>query len=229
MKVILCGGYFGDSEQTAEVNKLYTSLIDKDKPILYIPIAIDECKFPICIEWMKTQLNPYGINNIEMLTDIYSIDKYNLNNYSSIFIGGGNTYRLLYLLKDSGAFSIIKNYIENDGIVMGGSAGAIIFSQDIHCTDYADGNIVNLTDTRGFNVIKGFDICCHYTNKDAERNEYEFKFISNYVANGNKVFALPEESSLFVEDDKLTVIGSRECTIFSTQKTILDPNTIYKF
>lgn len=227
MKVILCGG--GSAAQTEEINKFYSSLIDKDKPVLYIPIAMEESNFPGCIEWITNELKPYGIHKIEMITDIYSIVNYDLDQYSSIFIGGGNTYRLLYLLKDSGAFHMILNFIKKDGVVIGGSAGAIIFGKDIHCTDYADDNIVNLTDTKGLDIVKGFDICCHYTNNNDERNKYEFKFISDYAAKGNKTFALPEETSLFVEDDKVTVIGSMGCTLFSTEITTLVPNTIYKF
>lgn len=225
MKVILCGG--GDAKQTEEVNKLYASQIDKNKPILYIPIAMEENKFPSCIEWIQKELIPYDIKKVEMITNIYSLKEYDLNKYSSIFIGGGNTYRLLYLLKNSGAIKLIQNFIENDGVVFGGSAGAIIFSKDIHCTDYADDNVVNLIDTKGFDIVKGYDICCHYTNRDTVRNAYEFQCISDYVAMGNKVFALPEETSLFVENDKVTVIGSKQCTLFTTDVTTLKPNMVY--
>lgn len=226
MKIILCGG--GDGTQTEEVNKLYSSLIEKDKPLLYIPIAMEDTKFPSCIGWIKNELKPYGITKIEMLTNIYSMKDYDMSKYSSIFIGGGNTYRLLYLLKDSGAFNIIQNFINNNGIVMGGSAGAIIFGKDIHCCDYADDNIINLLDTKGFDVVKGFDICCHYKNGNDESNKYDFRFISDYAARGNRIFALPEETSLFVEDNKVTVIGTEPCTLFTTDIKTLKPNTVYK-
>jgi hypothetical protein len=42
VKVILCGG--GDAEQTKDVNMLYSSLIEKSKPVLYIPIAMEDSK-----------------------------------------------------------------------------------------------------------------------------------------------------------------------------------------
>jgi len=86
---------------------------------------------------------------------------------------------------------------------------------------------VNLIDTKGFDIVKGYDICCHYTNLDTVRNAYEFQCISDYVAMGNKVFALPEETSLFVENDKVTVIGSKQCTLFTTDVTTLKPNMVY--
>lgn len=226
MKLILSGG--GVAAQTEEVYKLYTNLIEKDMPVLYIPIAMDISRFPSCLEWIKSELRPYSINEIEMITNIYKMNEYNLDKYSSIFIGGGNTYLLLYLLKDSGAFNIILNYIKKGGIVIGGSAGAIIFGKDIQGSSYADENIVNLLDTSGFDLVKGFDICCHFGNSNNDRNKMEFKFIENYVAQGNKVFALPEETSLFVEDDKVTVIGNVDCTVFTTVVTCLKPNSVYK-
>ena len=36
-----------------------------------------------------------------------------------LFIGGGNTFKLLYELKSSGAFKKIKQFINNNGIVFG--------------------------------------------------------------------------------------------------------------
>jgi hypothetical protein len=87
--------------------------------------------------------------------------------------------------------------------------------------------VVNLIDTKGFNIVKDYDICCHYTNRDIERNKYEFRCISDYASAGNKVFALPEETSLYVEEAKVTVIGNVECTLFTTEMTTLKPNTVY--
>ena len=43
-----------------------------------------------------------------------------------IFLCGGNTYRLLAGLKASGCFEKIADYIRHDGVVFGGSAGAIL-------------------------------------------------------------------------------------------------------
>mgnify|MGYP002615436737 CR=1 FL=1 len=48
-----------------------------------------------------------------------------------IFLCGGNTYRLLAGLKASGCFEKIADYIRHDGVVFGGSAGAILFGADI--------------------------------------------------------------------------------------------------
>lgn len=50
-----------------------------------------------------------------------------MEKYSAIFIGGGNTYKLLRDLKTSGCFGKIKAYIENDGIVFEGGVPGRFF------------------------------------------------------------------------------------------------------
>ena len=72
----------------------------------------------------------------------------NLQHYAALFIGGGNTYKLLLGLKQSGSFNKIRDYINNNGIVIGRSAGAVIFGYDINIIASMDQNDVNLTDTK---------------------------------------------------------------------------------
>ena len=56
--------------------------------------------------------------------------------------GGGNTYKLLDCLKKNGAFEKIRRYLlEDDGIVYGGSAGAIIFGKDLDSCNTDDDKI----------------------------------------------------------------------------------------
>ena len=60
------------------------------------------------------------------------------------------------------------DYINNDGIVIGGSAGAVIFEYDINIISIMDPNDVALVDTKGFNVMNGISIFPHYTNKKSK-------------------------------------------------------------
>ena len=63
----------------------------------------------------------------------------------------------------------IKIFIENNGIVFGGSAGAIILGQCIDTCKYADKNEVDLKDLMGFDVVRHFSFLCNFTNKDEEK------------------------------------------------------------
>jgi dipeptidase E len=126
--------------------------------------------------------------------------------YSMIYIGGGNTFKLLSELKASGAFDKIENYLKNGGVAYGGSAGAIIFGEDLEACRLDDANDVNLTEISGFDVLKGISILCHYTNRTAEKDERSRQYLLE-ISEHRKVVALPEEVTLFVNEDSVEKIG----------------------
>lgn len=218
MRLFLCGG--GDGEQTiAAINKL-NEIIEHNKPILYVPLALDENIHPYddCLEWVKGELSSVDVPGIEMVRTFEELSNKNYNNYSAIFIGGGNTYKLLKGLKESGAFKKIQEHIINDGIVFGGSAGSVIFGKDINVISSMDTNDVALEDTIGFDAIHGVSIFPHYTNKkskltDEQNEELHIKFTKSIVdfseAVGS-VIAYPEEDTLFINGDKVEMIGNRD-------------------
>ncbi len=222
MQLILCGG--GSGEQNALANQKLNEIIDHTKPILYVPLAMNENDNPYdcCYEWIQGELSNVYIPSIEMIRSFEDLASKNLQNYSAIFIGGGNTYKLLLGLKQSGAFNNIRDYINNNGIVIGGSAGAVIFGYDIDIISNMDPNDVNLTDTKGFNSISGISIFPHYTNKKSELTEEENAVILNNFTNSiikfsqtiGEVIAIPEEDAIYVNGDSIEIIGTRPYYIF---------------
>ena len=216
MKLLLCGG--GCGEKTIEANKKFNEIVDHNKPLLYVPLAMDEDKQPYdgCLEWITGELSSVDIQGIEMVRTFDELASKNYYDYCAIFIGGGNTYKLLKGIKDSGSFEKMKDYITNDGIVYGGSAGAIIFGYDINSCLAMDDNEVNLEDTKGFNVLDGKSIFAHYTNEyTPEAHERFKKYLINYSSNNEDVIALPEEDTIFIDGDKITIIGNRPYFIFN--------------
>lgn len=163
MRIFLCGG--GNGKEIKEATIKFGNLIDKSKPLLYIPLAMKSEKYDSCLEWIKEEMNIIGVNNIDMVTSGEDLYKKNFDNYSAIYISGGNTYKLLRDIKKNNCFDKIKRYIDNDGIVFGGSAGAIIFGKDIDTCKYEDDNsIIGLKDTSGFDVLSGYSLLCHYND-----------------------------------------------------------------
>lgn len=171
MQLILCGG--GSGEQNILANQKLNEIIDHVRPLLYVPLAMDEYEHPYdsCYEWIQGELANVDIPSIEMVRTFEELASKKLQSYAAIFIGGGNTYKLLSGLKQSGAFDNIKNYINNGGIVIGGSAGAVIFGYDIDIIESMDPNNVELKDTKGFDVLQGVSIFPHYTNKKSKLTE----------------------------------------------------------
>lgn len=211
MKVFLCGG--GDGVQTMEANKKLNEVIDHAKPCLYIPLAMEPEKYTSCYEWVTGELKNVDIPYIEMVKSADELAAKNLNDFGVIFIGGGNTFKLLRDLKISGAFEKIKGYLNGDGVVFGGSAGAIIFGKDLEACRLDDANEVNLNETDGFDILNGTSILCHYTNRTAEKDEMSRQYLLE-VSKHRKVVALPEEVTLFVNGTGIEVIGSRPYYVF---------------
>ncbi len=93
MKVFLCGG--GAGIQTIEANKRLNEVIDHSKPCLYIPLAMEQGKYAGCYEWIKDELKNIDIPYIEMVKSADELVTKNMNDFGVIFIGGGNTFKLL--------------------------------------------------------------------------------------------------------------------------------------
>lgn len=217
MRLILCGG--GSGKQNILANAKLNEIIDNSKKILYVPLAMNEEEHPYdgCYEWITKELALVEKSGIEMVRTFEQLASIDYSIYGAIFIGGGNTYKLLKGLKESGAFEKIRDYINSNGIVIGGSAGAVIFGKDINIISKMDPNDVELQDTLGFDILDGISIFPHYTNFRSKyteeeniqkQNEYS-EFMVDYSINNGKVIAIPEEDFIFISDGDIEVIGTR--------------------
>ncbi len=224
MKLFICGG--GSGERILEATKQFGSLLDKSKPLLYVPLAMESFRYPSCLEWITKEMSSINITNIEMVTSGAELARKKLNDYCAIFIGGGNTYKLLNDMKCSGAFEKVKDYIINGGIIFGGSAGAIILGFDIDTCKYEDDNeSIGLKDTSGFNILNDISLLCHL-NKKEEQTRINEEYLSTYSKN-RKVFYLPERDTIFINNDEIILIGDEEFAVFKEGiKTIIDPKKI---
>ena len=153
-KIFLSGG--GGFKKTYDFDRIFLRNI---KSILYIPIAWKNNNFKECLKWFKSMLKAHKKKTtVEMLTGLSK--NIELNNYDAIYIGGGNTFKLLKKIKDSKFDKKLLEYYKKGGIIYGGSAGAIIWGNDINiakiCKD-ADVNKVMLKNTKGVNLLKNLD------------------------------------------------------------------------
>lgn len=228
MRIFLCGG--GDGEQTKLANRKLNCMIDHSKPILYVPLAMESENYDSCLEWIKGELKEVDVPEIIMVRSSKELAEQDLEKYGAIFIGGGNTYKLLNELKLSGSFEHIRQYLEKDGIIFGGSAGAIIFGYDIESCACMDQNEIGLTDTRGFDVLNGYSILAHYTNgssrlteeQNRKRTDRYTEEMIRYSINHGPVIALPEEDTLLINGNEKEMIGDRPyyCFIQGKRKEV---------
>ena len=211
MKVFINGG--GAGKQTVRALKRLNEVIDHALPCLYIPLAMEEDKYDACYEWIRGELKNVDIPAIEMVRSAEDLSAKSLSEYSFIFIGGGNTFKLLYDIKRAGMFEPIRRYLENGGIAFGGSAGAIIFGEDLESCVLDDDNEVGLTETDGFDVLHGVSFLCHFTSRSPEEDRRSEEYLLK-ISGHRKIIALPEEDTLFLNEDKLEEIIDRPYYIF---------------
>ena len=107
----------------------YQDIIDvlKDKKVAIIPNAklIDQDRTNSMVA--KEEL---AKNNIE--SDIIDLDKTKLDikNYEALYLSGGEPKNLMDSSINAGLYDDIKEFIDNGGIIIGQSAGAMIFNKE---------------------------------------------------------------------------------------------------
>lgn len=217
MKLFLCGG--GSGEQILEAYKALKLELNCSKPILYVPLAMDVDKYDSCQEWFANEIKYIGLDQFYMVRSADELAEINFDDYCAIFIGGGNTYKLLKDLKDKNIDKKLLHYLDNNGVVFGGSAGAIIFGKDINICKLEDGNTCKLEDTSGLNLINNCSILCHLNEKHYNRN---FKMLINSSFD-HKILYLPEEDVIFIEDNKIKTYGDKPFYVFKNGKYYSKP------
>ena len=215
MKVFICGG--GSGEQTIRAVQRLNEVIRHDLPCLYIPLAMEANRYDSCYEWIRGELGSVDIPGIEMVRSAEELARKHLEDYSFLFIGGGNTFRLLSEIKRVHMFEPIREYLQNGGVAFGGSAGAIIFGEDLESCALDDDNDVGLKDTAGFDVLSGVSFLCHFTNRIPEHDLRSEKYLLE-ISKHRKVYALPEEDTLFLNETVLEEIGARPYFVFEDGK-----------
>lgn len=205
IRIFLGGG--GDENQAEEIDNLYGKTIGNGAKVLYIPIAWSNSEqFSSCLNWFKNAYARFNFE-IEMLTDFNDVDYEFLDKVDSIYIGGGNTFALLKTIKETNFNDLLNKFIVSGKVVYGGSAGAIILGKDVGTAfigNCADENIVQATDFLGLDVASGYSIKCHYE----EEEEEEVKEFS--MTNNTSVLAISETGGVYIEGDKITLIGDVE-------------------
>ena len=200
LKMVLFLGGGGDIQDSIEIDTAFFShLIPNDK-ILYIPVACDFTTYENCFVWFNSLVKKYTnipSDNITMLLETSVIP--NLNDYKAIYIGGGNTYKLLDYICKNNLDIKFKEYLKGSGIIFGGSAGAIIFGKTIETVIEEK---ENYPDNPALNMVKDYAIRCHYQPQDDKL----FQNLSKKIK--TPIIALPENGGLKIDKNNIKTIGN---------------------
>ncbi len=202
-KLFLSGG--GDQETTYEFDELFFCSLPLKANILYIPVAMASTveKRKSCLDWFSKLVSSHESSERHYSFVIWNGDEDlpNLHNYSAIYVGGGNTYRLLAILQKTGMLESLLEYIKQGGIYYGGSAGAVISGRSLRTVE--EENLENYINHLGMDMVRGFSIFPHFSNSDEQRGAIKNICVKNTL----NIVAVPEGSGIVIEEANICVFG----------------------
>lgn len=216
--LFLSGG--GDEHDSVTLdNKFLESFVGSK--ILYIPVAMPQhvITYEACYDWISINLTKLTDRflEIDMCTNLKDLSVDILKDYDAVYIGGGNTYKLLQELYSSNFINTLNNYIVNGGVYYGGSAGAIIIGSSI--ATVVEENDNDYKYNKALNFLSGYAVRCHYNPSQDDKIN---KFINLYNI---PVIALPEKTGLHISSGRCRVVGSESAYSFNGQEKIEHPVT----
>ncbi|HEY8183456.1 MAG TPA: dipeptidase PepE [Thermoanaerobaculia bacterium] len=133
----------------------------------------------------------------------------------AIFVGGGNTFRLLKKLQDRNLMDAIRQRVRDGLPYIGSSAGSVITAPTIRTTN--DMPIVEPQSLNALGLIP-FQINGHYLDPDPNSTHKgetrEDRLREFHEENETPVVGLREGTMLLVEDDAYTLQGLKPARIF---------------
>jgi dipeptidase E len=193
-KIFIGGG--GSPEQSRSLDHEFVLQLNGAKPLIYIPNAMEQRRHRACLKWIKSVMRPFGIIRIEMWNDLRP--QLSPTDIAGIYIGGGDTVKLLRELRQSGFSRFLKRALQVGVPIYGGSAGAIVFGDDIRTAPEA--SKCGKREARGLGLISGYSIACHFDGSRAAS-------FTVAAALTSSIIALPETAGAVVVGRTLRCIG----------------------
>lgn len=121
-----------------------------------------------------------------------------------LVLPGGSPSRLLTALCDTGMAAAIEALVEDGGIVMGASAGAMVLCPWTVLPDRRDGGALAVAP--GLGLVGDLLVVPHWSG-GSSRGDW-LRSIDAAVPESTTVLGIPEESGVLVEGDVLTAVGT---------------------
>lgn len=231
-KIVAIGGGEITSRETEKIDKLIIELTGKEHPnILFIPTASNDAQgywntfkdyfssLGAIPSVLKLASNPPGKKEIE--NEIFSTD--------AVYVGGGNTQKMLEIWKNNGVDKILKDAYEKGVVMSGLSAGAICWfqfgSSDSPLFLNPEDKQLILLPTLGF--VEGLFSPHHI--REPFRNEQLPRIVKESGLKSG--FAVDDKAALVIIDGKAKVITSdnaSEVKIFSVENEKVNTTSIPK-
>lgn len=194
-------------------NKIKEFLGPKPVKALFIPYAAVIFSFDTYEEKVSERFREIGheIVSIHNFKDpVAAIEK-----ASAIVVGGGNTWKLLKMIRDNDLIDIVRQKVLSGTPYIGWSAGSNVACPTIRTTN--DMPVVEPDSFNAFNLIP-FQINPHYldANPSGHAGETREQRIEEFIEVNPKMYVagLREGTMLVRENDKINLFGPRKIRVF---------------
>lgn len=196
MKIFLSGG--GSEKNSARLDREFASSLKAGGALVYVPVAMDAIRHIKCLEWFKSVFKPLWHGEIRMLSDLGR--RKGLADVGGIYIGGGDTTRLMNAVLSTDFGSYLREAIAHGIPIYGGSAGAIVLGKTIETAPEVKQGKIKFA---GLNMLHGYSVVCHHNSTDyadMERLACELN---------QPLIVLSERSGALLEDNVIISIGTK--------------------
>jgi len=195
--VYLGGGGSADAEAA-----LWTSMLHGNPRILYWPFALPANMLPTAEGWLRSQLTArVGHPALETWMSLAGHHPTEMESFDLLFVGGGNTFRLLHHIRGHDFMQAVKSFVDDGGTYYGGSAGAVLATDTIRIADGHDPNDLGLTDLGALGLVHDVDLLPHYT-EDQQAATAQWAVCHDAI-----VLGVPNASGLLVTSEGIRVLG----------------------
>ncbi|NOU59848.1 dipeptidase PepE [Marinifilum caeruleilacunae] len=216
MRLLLISNSTNPGEEYLDYPKHNIKEFLGEKPVkaLFIPYAGVTVSFDDYEAKVKERFNEVG-------HDVVSIHRFEnpvkaVEEAEAIVVGGGSTWNLLHLIHKYNLTEPIRNKVINEKApYIGWSAGS-----NLTCPTIKTTNDMPIIDPMGFDALNliPFQINPHYLDKNPEGHGGETREdrINEFMVLNPDVYiaGLREATMFLVEDNKIKLIGDRQCRIF---------------
>jgi dipeptidase E len=206
-KLFLGGG--GNTEQSKALDSQLTVTfgIERRPTCLYVPVAMEESKHEDARQWFIGSYEQ-AYATIETLSRLSDLDHGNV--FDVIYIGGGNTGRLLDCIYEAGFEKYLLKHLGEGRAVYGGSAGAIVLGRTILTADPMEHS---MSSNDGLNLLDGRAVVAHYNDGVDRERVSDLSTALNCA-----LVAIPEDAGVVVSGLKMTGVGSSDVLVFEPSR-----------
>ena len=183
------------------------AFLGRAKRVAFVPFAgFDRDAYTTRVRDRLAKIG-FDVQQVRSARDLESVE--------AIFVGGGNTFRLLETLYDLDLLDAIRKSVGGGILYMGSSAGSVIAAPTIKTTN--DMPIVQPRSLDALNVVP-YQINAHYIDADPKSihmGETRETRLAEYLEeNAPPVIGIREGTMLRVNDGITTVVGTRPARVF---------------